>query len=219
MYIPLQHRVWYVIGREYLHLPAQQLRGGVNAPKELLTLLFRQDFWVCFNTEHWHIIHVRQSSVYILPATPVCFTSSTFDIAQKHVPYTIGPGNNVCVKCCAARFRNNQAPSTGPLPASSMPMQHSSVLDHSGTELWALQLWLVSDRNASRSSFRGCGSASSSSAILANPREVKGQNFKSARFVGAKRSSKFMHVRAVRNTVQWLLAWEDGWREGFRRRV
>ena len=60
-----------------------------------------------------------------------------------------------------------------------MPIQQSSVLAHSGTELWALQLRLVSTRNAPSSSSRGGSSASFSVAILLNPTWGQGAKFES----------------------------------------
>lgn len=42
-----------------------------------------------------HYIAILKYSIYtFIPATPVCFTSSILDNAQKHVPYTIGPVEN-----------------------------------------------------------------------------------------------------------------------------
>lgn len=43
--------------------------------------------------KHHHITILKYSTCISIPATPVCFTASVLDTAQKHVPYTIGPMN------------------------------------------------------------------------------------------------------------------------------
>ena len=43
---PLEHAVWYVIGGEYLHLPAEQMRGGVDQAEQLFPFFLRQYFRV-----------------------------------------------------------------------------------------------------------------------------------------------------------------------------
>ena len=43
---PLEHAVGYVIGGEYLHLPAEQMRGGIDQAEQLFPFLLRQYFRV-----------------------------------------------------------------------------------------------------------------------------------------------------------------------------
>lgn len=104
-----------------------------------------------------------------LPATFKSFSSSFLEIGQKHIPYTIGPGKKLHIFKNAWIFyllyiqtnyiilSHNKVifkiaiPRTGPLPASSMPRQQSSVRHMSGIWEPRRQLTELSDSNWLRS--------------------------------------------------------------------
>lgn len=99
------------------------------------------------------------------PATFKFFSSSFLEIGQKHIPYTMGPGSNnknalstQCYDFLKQKLYEynqiaviNSIPRTGPLPASSMPKQHSSVRQISGIWEVSRQLTELSVSNRPRS--------------------------------------------------------------------